>query len=69
MQLLNKIVILVKIGIILICCGIFMYWSGTAIIKFCDEPVSSTIRFQYGDDNHGKVSISFIYFEFPAQIC
>ena len=58
MQILDKIAVLAKIGVILVCCGIFLYWSGTAIFKFCSEPISSNVRFQYGDDNNGKVPIA-----------
>ena len=44
-------------------CSVFMYWSFTAISKYTEGPISSTVSYQYGDDRHG-------YIDFPAiTIC
>ena len=48
-------ILVCRIGIVLTFASIFMFWSATAILKFASEPINSNIRFQYGDDNSGKV--------------
>ena len=40
-------------------CAVFMYWSINAISKYIDEPISSTVSYQFGDDGHGNI-------DFPA---
>ena len=51
-----------KFTIVLTFAIIFLFWSGTAIVKFANEQISSNIRFQYGDDNNGKVSKNGFFF-------
>ena len=51
-----------KVTIVLTFAIIFLFWSGTAILKFADEQISSNIRFQFGDDNNGKVSKNGFFF-------
>ena len=44
-------------------CTVFMYWSTNAISKYIDRPISSTVSYQFGDDEHGNI-------DFPAiTIC
>ncbi len=64
-RLLNFTIISVKLSAILALSAIFVYWSVLAIEKYSSKPVSTSVSFRFGDDNHGNIRFPVVTFCHP----